>query len=112
MSYNILAQRHIDAQPFLYTNHNPEALLWSHRFECLKKEIDTIAPDILCLQEVQQSHLPEIKSHFANMGYNTEIYKKRTGLQVDGCSIFYKNDIFDLVECHFVDYFQPNIRVR
>lgn len=111
MSYNILAQHHVDSQPSLYYDHEPESLQWSHRFNALKMEIDAISPDILCLQEVQQNHLPDIAEHFSDLGYDTSMFKKRTGLQVDGCAIFYKKDLFDLIECHFVDYFQPDIKV-
>lgn len=110
MSYNILAQQHIDSQPSLYRDHNPNALQWEHRFDALKREIDEISPDILCLQEVQQNHLKYIANHF-NSSYDTTLFKKRTGLQVDGCAIFFKKRLFDLIEFHFLDYFQPEIKV-
>lgn len=112
MSYNILAQHHIDSQPSLYHANKPDTLSWTHRFEALKREIDDISPDILCLQEVQQNHLNEIASHFGAIGYDTSLYKKRTGLQVDGCAIFFKRHLFNLIEFHFVDYFQPDIKVK
>lgn len=112
MSYNILAQHHIDSQPSLYHSHQPDALCWTHRFDALKREIDEISPDILCLQEVQQSHLTQIANHFDTLGYDTSLFKKRTGLQVDGCAIFFKRNLFDLIEFHFVDYFQPDIKVQ
>lgn len=111
MSYNILAQHHIDSQPSLYNNHESDALCWTHRFDALKREINDISPDILCLQEVQQSHLTQIANHFDALGYDTSLFKKRTGLQVDGCAIFFKRNLFDLIEFHFVDYFQPDIKV-
>lgn len=112
MSYNILAQHHVDSQPSLYHNHKADSLNWTHRFDALKCEIDEISPDILCLQEVQQNHLTEIAEHFNELGYDTSLFKKRTGLQVDGCAIFYKKHLFDLIEFHFVDYFQPDIKVN
>lgn len=111
MSYNILAQNYIESQPSLYAHHDPKCLQWSHRFDALKREIDGIDPDVLCLQEVQQNHLDDIRAHFTGLGYDTSMYKKRTGLQVDGCAIFFKRQLFDLVECHFVDYFQPDVKV-
>lgn len=111
MSYNILAQHHIHSQPSLYHAHDSDALKWPHRFDALKREIDEISPDILCLQEVQQSHLTEIANHFNKLGYDTSLFKKRTGLQVDGCAIFFKKNLFELREFHFVDYFQPDIKV-
>lgn len=111
MSYNILAQNYVDSQPALYALHEPDSLKWPHRFNAIKREIDDIDPDILCLQEVQQTHLVDITAYFTSKGYETSMYKKRTGLQVDGCAIFYKRHLFDVIECHFVDYFQPGIRV-
>lgn len=111
MSYNILAQNYVDSQPSLYVGHDANSLQWPHRFNALKREIDDIDPDILCLQEVQQNHLDDITGYFRDLGYVTSLYKKRTGLQVDGCAIFYKRHLFDLIECHFVDYFQPGIKV-
>lgn len=111
MSYNILAQHHIDSQPSLYKKHKPDSLQWTHRFDALKREIHEISPEILCLQEVQINHLAEIAAHFNELGYDTSLYKKRTGLQVDGCVIFFKKDLFNLVEFHYVDYFQPDIKV-
>lgn len=112
MSYNILAQNYIESQPSLYANHDPNCLQWPHRFDALKREIDIIDPDVLCLQEVQQNHLDDIRAHFTSLDYDTSLYKKRTGLQVDGCAIFFKRNMFDLTECHFVDYFQPNVKVN
>lgn len=111
MSYNILAQHHIDSQPSLYHGHDQDSLSWSHRFDAIKDEIEQIQPDILCLQEVQQSHLQQITQCFNGLGYDTSLYKKRTGLQVDGCAIYFKKHLFDLMEFHFVDYFQPDIKV-
>lgn len=111
MSYNILAQHHIDSQPSLYHGHDPESLRWSHRFDAIKNEIEQIKPDILCLQEVQQNQLQQINEWFNGLGYDTSLYKKRTGLQVDGCAIYFRRDLFDLMEFHFVDYFQPDIKV-
>lgn len=111
MSYNILAQHLINTQPSLYMKHDPNALHWTHRFNAIKREIANISPDILCLQEVQQNHLTEIATHFDDLGYDTTLFKKRTGLHIDGCAIFFKKQLFDLIEFHFVDYFQPNINV-
>lgn len=111
MSYNILAQHHVDSQPSLYYEHDSKSLRWAHRFDALKREINSFSPDILCLQEVQQNHLAEISEHFNELGYDTSLFKKRTGLQVDGCAVFFKKSLFDLIEFHFVDYFQPDIKV-
>lgn len=111
MSYNILAQHYIDSQPFLYLKHNSKTMKWPYRINVLRQEIDAISPDIICLQEVQQSHLIEIASYFGNLGYNTQLYKKRSGSQIDGCAIFFKESKFDLIDHRYVDYFRPNVHV-
>lgn len=61
MSYNVLAQKLLDEHPHLYQNHDSEHLAWKTRWRNLFNEIKTLRPDILCLQEVQQTHLNYFK---------------------------------------------------
>lgn len=112
MSYNILAQSLLTKHSHLYTEHNPEFLEWSHRLKCLRNEIFEIKPAILCLQEVQVSHLEEIAEELQPMGYAQPLYKKRTSQEYDdGCAIFYNSQIFELIDHHYVEYYQPQIKV-
>lgn len=69
-------------------------------------EVRLIKPDIICFQEVQLSHLDEIKCSLAVLGFET-IYKKRTGDKPDGCAISYRTKLFNLVELNNVEFFQP-----
>lgn len=57
MSYNVLAQKLIEEHLYLYKRHNHKTLNWQIRWSNLFNEIKTMKPDVLCLQEVQETHL-------------------------------------------------------
>lgn len=59
MSYNVLAQKLIEEHLYLYKRHNPKTLNWQTRWSNLLNEIKTMKPDVLCLQEVQETHLKD-----------------------------------------------------
>ncbi|KAJ3659389.1 hypothetical protein Zmor_011079 [Zophobas morio] len=110
MSYNVLAQDLLDQHMYLYASHKKESLKWHNRWKNLMSEIRHFKPDILCLQEVQKSHL---ETHFAvleQLGYKG-LYKQRTGARTDGCAIYYKHNVLQLVEYTTVEYNQPNVRI-
>lgn len=113
MSFNILAQSLIDSHQYLYRNHNKRFLEWSNRLHCLQAEICSLQPKILCLQEVQESHLPDLQKALQTLNYSAEpLYKKRTGTnQDDGCAIFYDRNSFELIDHRYVEYFTPHIKV-
>lgn len=110
MSYNILAQDLLQTHPYLYKSCNPKHLEWKFRLDRLASEILAIRPDILCLQEVQQNHIPSILKALSALNFE-HIFKKKTGMKTDGCAILYNKNVFDLVEKHTVEYYQPNVRV-
>lgn len=110
MSYNILAQDLLDCHNFLYQYHDPRALIWSHRYDRLMSEIVEMNPQILCMQEVEEGKLGQLCSGLGQFEYDY-IFKKRTGYKSDGCAIFYDTSLFDLVEEHSVEYYQPNVEV-
>lgn len=111
MSYNILAQTLLENNKELYVLHDPDSLKWSHRLPCLVKEISGIRPDILNLQEVQESHLNDIAKHLNGIQLNKYLYKKRTSGYDDGCAIFYNGDVYELIDHAMVEYYQPNVNV-
>lgn len=111
MSYNILAQDLLTQHQYLYEQCDKSALKWSHRLQCLKREIEAVQPAILCLQEVQETHLDDIAYALHELGFAEPLYKKRTGNQFDGCAIFFNQNLFRLIDCHFVEYFQPDVKV-
>ncbi|XP_030747310.1 protein angel homolog 2 [Sitophilus oryzae] len=110
MSYNVLAQDLIEQHLYLYKYHNQKTLEWKIRWRNLYEEISKILPDIMCLQEVQESHLTDYYNKFEFLGYKG-LYKKRTGMTTDGCAIFYQADKVNLVEYETVEFFQPYVGV-
>lgn len=112
MSYNILAQHLLNTHKFLYENHNWRNLAWDYRLNLIVRHIESISPQILCLQEVEQSHLSELSKRLVRLGLDQHIFKKRTNTDYrDGCAIFYRSDCFCLIDFHRVEFFQPNIKV-
>lgn len=113
MSYNILAQTLVTGNPHLYANHNKDFLQWSHRLKCIQNEIINVRPAILCLQEVQETHIKDIQQALSPLNYAKPLYKKRTGPKYDdGCAIFYNSNYFSLLDYHYVEYYSPNVKVR
>ncbi|XP_078590564.1 protein angel homolog 2-like isoform X2 [Branchiostoma floridae x Branchiostoma japonicum] len=112
MSYNVLAQELLMANWYLYLDcADQEGLTWDVRKEKLLQQFQHYNVDVLCLQEVQESHyhdffLPELKK----LGYEG-LYKKRTGDKPDGCATFYRTSKFILVKHRLVEYFRPGTDV-
>ncbi|XP_067001650.1 protein angel homolog 2 isoform X2 [Anabrus simplex] len=110
LSYNVLSQSIMEDHPELYMAHDPRALNWDYRSQLLMKEFKKFNADIMCLQEVQKSHLESFYSKLADLGY-TGIYKQRTGNKVDGVAIYYKNNVFDMLDYTTVEFYQPGIEL-
>ncbi|KAM7375749.1 hypothetical protein PAMP_005525 [Pampus punctatissimus] len=108
MSYNILAQDLLEANLELYTHCPLEVLDWSYRCCLLLQEIEKWAPDILCLQEVQENHYhEELHPVLTQMGY-TCVYKRRTGTKTDGCATCYRGSCFSEVSVTLLEFFKPD----
>jgi endonuclease/exonuclease/phosphatase family metal-dependent hydrolase len=78
MQWNTLARSLCNQESFPMAD--PNALDWSRRFALMMEQINTVNPDILCLQEVDQfetfqSALP---------GYKGVFYKKQNVTNLDG----------------------------
>ncbi|KAM6912412.1 protein angel homolog 1 [Xenentodon cancila] len=107
MSYNILAQDLLELNQQLYVHCPLEVLDWNYRCALLLAEIEKWAPDILCLQEVQENHYHEqLHPAFSHMGY-TCVYKRRTGTKTDGCAICYRSSRFSEVTVTKLEFFRP-----
>lgn len=112
MSYNILAQHLLNVHQSLYAEHHRRHLAWDHRLNLIVRHIESISPQVLCLQEVQNTHLGELIKRLAGLGLDQHIFKKRTNPEYkDGCAIFYRSDCLELVDCHRVEFFQPCVKV-
>ncbi|XP_016092892.1 protein angel homolog 1 isoform X2 [Sinocyclocheilus grahami] len=108
MSYNILAQDLLEANPQLYTHCPEEVLVWDQRLRTILKELQIWEPDIICLQEVQEDHfLEQIYPVLTDMGY-TCIYKRRTGTKTDGCAVCYHSDRFTQLSINLLEFRQSD----
>ncbi len=110
-SYNVLADYLAKRHPELYGGINKDLIVWENRFPRLLTEILKDEPDVVCLQEVQDSHyesdfLPAMKE----VGFDG-VYKKRTHDKQDGCAIFYKSDVLQLLDQTSVEYYQPQVGI-
>ncbi|XP_025423076.1 protein angel homolog 2-like isoform X4 [Sipha flava] len=110
LSYNVLAQDLLEKNAFLYDWSNVKVLNWDFRKNLLLNEIKEINADIICFQEVQESHLNWFSYNLSNLGYNG-VYKKRTHDHCDGCAIYYRNNKFILKEKVTVEYNQPGVNI-
>ncbi|CAI6361461.1 unnamed protein product [Macrosiphum euphorbiae] len=110
LSYNILAQELLEKNAFLYDWSDDRVLNWDYRRQLLLNEIKQFNADIICFQEVQESHLNWFFKKLSDLGYNG-VYKKRTRFHCDGCAIYYRNDKFTLKEKVTVEYNQPGVNV-
>jgi len=99
MSYNVLAQNLLEDHPYLYRDSSKEVLEWKYRWDGLRREVEELEPDLVCLQEVQFKEPDYFEScylpFFKNLGYRY-VAKARTGDKKDGCVIFYKSSVFTL----------------
>lgn len=111
MSYNILSQKHLRTHQSLYEANQPETLEWPHRIALIRKEVETIAPEILCVQEIEIERLAEIHEELKVLNFAQPLFKKRGGLQTDGCAIFFNDSKFRLIEEYPIDYFRQGVRV-
>nr|XP_015205940.1 PREDICTED: protein angel homolog 1 isoform X1 [Lepisosteus oculatus] len=111
MSYNLLSQDLLVANPDLYAHCFPEVLAWEFRLRNILQEFQTWQPDILCLQEVQENHFWEqLEPVLSVMGYSC-VYKRRTGRKTDGCAICYKPARFRKVSCSLVEFYRPEVEL-
>ncbi|CAH0703681.1 unnamed protein product [Spodoptera exigua] len=110
MSYNVLAQYLLECHPYLYTDCAPFDLKWKVRAARLYDEITKMAPDIICLQEVQASHINSFYSKFEKIGY-FGVFKQKTGHRQDGCAIYFKTSMFQLTDNIHVEFFQPDLPI-
>uniref|UniRef100_A0A3B5QI87 Angel homolog 1 n=1 Tax=Xiphophorus maculatus TaxID=8083 RepID=A0A3B5QI87_XIPMA len=107
MSYNILAQDLLELNQHLYAHCPLEMQQWSYRCNLLLNEIEKWAPDILCLQEVQENHYHEhLHPLLSQMGY-TCVYQRRTGTKTDGCAVCYQGSRFAEAAVSKLEFFRP-----
>ncbi|KAL4713197.1 hypothetical protein ACJJTC_002943 [Scirpophaga incertulas] len=110
LSYNVLAQYLLEGHPYLYTNCSPTNLNWTVRSVRIFDEIISLSPDIICLQEVQATHLQSFYSKLEYMGY-CGIFKEKSDDKIDGCAIYFKQSHFKMQDCFSVEFYQPELPI-
>ncbi|KAL7748965.1 Protein angel 2 [Sorochytrium milnesiophthora] len=104
MSYNVLAQVHLDNNRMLYRDAAEEDLAEDVRMPRILEHIHALRPDILCMQEVQNYRY--LSEKLESSGY-LGMYKQRTSKstpQHDGCAIMYNSQKFSIVEEEDVEF--------
>ncbi|RZC61146.1 hypothetical protein C5167_022905 [Papaver somniferum] len=95
VSYNILGVANAINHTDLYRNVSLEFLNWNRRKKLIRDELNEYAPSIICFQEVDRfSELDELMQLDGYKG----VYKARTGDAPDGCAIFWKKELFTLMQ--------------
>lgn len=111
VSYNILSDRLLFDNRYLYEDCSDDVLRWEFRKENLLTELLNYKADILCLQEVDANHYEDwFEPKLKEEGY-TGVYNQRTGGKTDGCAIFYQHAKFTLVSKKLVKYYTQNFAV-
>lgn len=100
VSYNILAQAYVKSSLF---PHSPaSSLKWKARSKAILNVLKNLGADFLCLQEVDE-YESFYKGNMESSGYSST-YIQRSGQKRDGCGIFYKHDMAELVLEDIIDY--------
>ncbi|TKY44705.1 Carbon catabolite repressor protein 4-like 5 [Spatholobus suberectus] len=101
VSYNILgvenASKHLD----LYSNIPHRFLEWDRRKRLILEEINNYNASILCFQEVD--HFNDLDDLFQSSGFKG-VYKARTGEAQDGCAVFWKDKLFNLLHQEDIEF--------
>lgn len=109
VSYNILSQTLLNNHDVLYTECDYKDLEWPNRGHRIVNELLHNQADVICLQEVEGEHLKSLfRPSLARYGYNC-LYKQKTGLKVDGCAIFYRDSLFQLMKFKGVEFNRRDI---
>ena len=100
-SYNVLASAYI--QPALYRRTPSIVLNPSWRIPALLEHITRLQADIICLQEVEDQLFAALRSRMGASGYGAQYCRKNNG-QPDGCAVFFRQDVFDLIDVRVIAY--------
>jgi CCR4-NOT transcription complex subunit 6 len=107
-TYNVLAEIYATQQQYPYCDF--WALSWDYRFNNIMREIVSVSPDVICLQEIQADHYENhVYAAMNEVGFEG-VYKQKTrqsmGLagKVDGCALFWRRSKFHLVESYSIEF--------
>ncbi|CAG9461727.1 unnamed protein product [Pedinophyceae sp. YPF-701] len=97
------------AHRYLYRCVPDEYLEWSHRWGCILRELDTVRPDVVCMQEVEVPVLAQIQADMAARGYEGR-YSKRADPREDGCGTFWRRDALKLIDQRAISFQALDLR--
>ncbi|XP_022881481.1 carbon catabolite repressor protein 4 homolog 4-like isoform X1 [Olea europaea var. sylvestris] len=100
VSYNILARSYVRSVFFPYSPS--PCLRWKARSQAILTVLKSLEADFYCLQEVDE-YDSFYRKNMESLGY-ASIYTQRSGKKKDGCGIFYKHNIAELVIEEKIDY--------
>ncbi|MCL7025534.1 hypothetical protein MKW94_013066 [Papaver nudicaule] len=101
VSYNILGVANAANHPDLYRNVSPKFLDWNRRKKLIRNELNEYTPSIICFQEVDRfSDL----NHLMKLDGFEGVYKARTGDAQDGCAIFWKKELFTIMQQDDIEF--------
>lgn len=94
-SYNVLAPAYVERAWYRRT---PALLLNpAFRVPAVVQHIVRLDADLLCLQEVEPPTLAALRATLIGRGYDFQYARKRNN-RPDGCAIFYRRSLFELME--------------
>jgi CCR4-NOT transcription complex subunit 6 len=105
VSYNILADglyaavgAHAESPHGGFNTYStPAERAWSRRFPLIMSELDSLSPDVICLQEVQQEKHGSFKRALAARGYTTTLSKAGASEHDLNLMVAVRNNCFNIV---------------
>jgi len=124
-TYNILVPYMIYTKKYSHVKKE-SFIMWFHRWELIKREIEYYNPDIICFQEVQNDlFIRDMLPYFTSIKYNghfismepVEVHRDRytekyTNSNVLGVATFYRSNLFRLNKIHSFEYFKTAIKLN
>ncbi|MCL7046617.1 hypothetical protein MKW94_020770, partial [Papaver nudicaule] len=107
VSYNILSERNASKHGGLYANVPCQFVNWDYRKKLICEELSGLDSDIICLQEVDRYN--DLLATMEKEGYVGN-YKRRTGDATDGCAMFWKPNVFKLLEGESIEFKEFELR--
>ncbi|KAJ8315192.1 hypothetical protein KUTeg_007342 [Tegillarca granosa] len=98
ISYNILAQCHLERNNDGYSYTEREFLELKNRHDRLMEELKSLDGDVVCLQEVEPEYYSNyLQPSFKSLGYDSLFMKRTDDYFAEGEATFFKTSRFTLV---------------
>ncbi|XP_026380943.1 carbon catabolite repressor protein 4 homolog 3-like [Papaver somniferum] len=107
VSYNVLSEKNASKHGGLYSNVACQFVNWDYRKKLICEELIGLDSDIICLQEVDRYN--DLSATMEKEGYVGN-YKRRTGDATDGCAMFWKPNVFKLLEGESIEFKEFELR--